>query len=161
MISEGQNIKRSGSKTKIAPLNAPGRTADIVAEIATNVFPKLIMLAVFGAVAYVIYGKIVNRFKPKGEISSYPNANITMGQAKDRAATILESIPLFGSPDLETVARQIAGLNYNGWVRLYNAFGKHTGEWFGGDLDLVSWLRQQFDAEDFEVLGGLQNHAFF
>ncbi len=109
---------------------------------------------------YFAYTKFANRFVKRKFNSNYPDANISDAQAEARANSIADSIKWF-SNDYENVELQLAGLNYNGFIKLYNAFGKQTGTLLGGELDLVEWIRNQFKDYQILKLSALQNGAFF
>ena len=108
----------------------------------------------------IVYYKIQNRFVKRKLRSDLPPANISDGEAQSRAAAIYGSIGWF-SNNFETVRANIAGLNYNGFIKLYNAFGHHTGTLLSGDLDLEEWVRNQFTIDEVRQLSALLNGAFF
>lgn len=141
--------------------NSIGNPAVSTALIkATDVLPWLIKFAVVGTTGYLIYRSYSNRFQKLKEVSNYPAANISFAQAQSRADAISGSISLF-SNDINNVANQLTGLNYNGFIRVYNAFGKKKGTYLGGDLNLVEWLQNQFNKEQLQELSFLLNGAFF
>lgn len=109
---------------------------------------------------YVVYRAITNRFVKIKEVSAYPQANVSFAQAKLRADAIYSSIDWF-SNDLQNVANQLQGLNYNGFVRVYNAFGERRGTLLAGKLNLIEWLQNQFNREQIQELSFLLNGAFF
>lgn len=131
---------------------------EIVKQTA-SVIPFIIKTVIVGGVAYFVYQKYTNRFTKLKEKSSYPVSNITQAQAEAKADSIGGSISLFDN-DLDNVINQLTGLNYNAFVRVYNAFGHQRGTLFGGDLNLVEWLQNQFP-DDIEQLSFLLNGAFF
>lgn len=150
-----------------AVLDAPSpdglRSADLKTEIVSQsagLIRFLIQLAVVGGIGWLVYSKYTNRFVSKPLNSNYPDSNISDGQAQARAVAIEQSKGII-TTDFEAVSRQLSGLNYNGFVKLYNAFGKHTGTYLGGELDLIAWLENQFSEQEFTMLGALQNHSFF
>lgn len=135
----------------------------VQSEIVKNtasVIPFLIKTIVVLAIGYFIYYKFKNRFIKFDEKSNYAPSNITMEQAQSKADAIASSIGWF-SNDVNAVAEQLAGLNYNGFVRVYNAFGKRTGTLLGGDLNLIEWIKNQFTTYEIAQLSSLQNGIFF
>jgi hypothetical protein len=127
-------------------------------EIAKSTIPfivkTLFVLAIFGFAYY----KITNRFKALSENANYPTSNITEGQATTKADAIFEAMYGIGS-NFDIVAYNIAGLNYNAWVKLYNAFGERRGS----DLqkgNLVEWLNDQFSNYELEQLRFLVSNVF-
>lgn len=160
--------KTTQSNKRPAALDKASSSAGLgVAEIQTefakqlaSVVPFLIKTAIVLGIGFVIYRKYTNRFLSKKENKKYPNSNISDAQASSRAASIEQSKTLF-SNDFENVARNLSGLNYNGFIKLYNAFGKHTGTMLGGELDLIEWLQNQFSEQEIAELSALLNGAFF
>jgi hypothetical protein len=131
-----------------------------VVEQASTAVPFLIKTTFTLGVAYFIYKTYTNRFVTFKENSSYPASNVSKAQAKSRADSIYGSIGLV-SNDFENVSRQLAGLNYNGFVRVYNEFGQKRGTILGGDLNLVEWIKNQFSTYQVQQLSFLLNGAFF
>ena len=131
----------------------------VVKEVA-SVIPFLIKTAVVLGVGYYLYSRWTNRFIPLKEKSNYGPANITMDQAQTRADAIASSIGWF-SNSFDAVADNLKGLNYNGFIRVYNAFGYHTGTLLSGDLNLIEWIKNQFTEEEVAQLSSLQNGVFF
>lgn len=120
----------------------------------------LLKTGVLLALGYFLWNKYTNRFVELKYNKNYPDANITEAQAVTRAEAIYSSIG-WVSNSFDTVANNLTGLNYNGFVRLYNAFGKHTGTLLGGELDLIAWIKNQFSEYEVEQLSFLLNGAFF
>lgn len=120
----------------------------------------MIKLGAVTALVVVGYRIYTNRFVNIKESSSEPPANISLAQAKTRADSIAGSITTFGN-DFRNVSTQLTGLNYNGFVRVYNAFGHHRGTLLGGDLNLIEWLQNQFDSFQMKQLSFLLNGRFF
>ncbi|SDZ90854.1 hypothetical protein SAMN05443667_101251 [Flavobacterium gillisiae] len=131
-----------------------------VVEKSAEAIPFLIKLFTVLGVAYYAYSKYTNRFVKRKENSAYSAANLSYAQAKSRADAIYGSISTF-SNDFENVSRQIAGLNYNGFVRVFNAFEHKKGTLFGGDLNLEEWCYNQFTNYQMQQLSFLLGGAFF
>ncbi|WNM19278.1 hypothetical protein [Flavobacterium capsici] len=150
------------SKSKIGNpvLLAEAVNKSEVNKQVASVLPFLIKFAVVGTAGYLIYRSWSNRFVKISENSNYPQANVSLAVAKSKADAIEGSMGWF-TTDYNTVAAQLTGLNYNGFVRVYNAFGKRRGQLFGGQLNLIEWLQDQFRGEDLTKLSFLLNGAFF
>lgn len=146
-------------KTK-SKLGNPVDTTTTVIEKSAETIPFLIKFSVFLGVGYFAYRTYTNRFVKRQENSSYPAANVSYAQAQARANAIYSSIGLF-SNNFENVSRQLTGLNYNGFIRVYNAFGHHRGTLLGGDLDLEQWCANQFTPYQVQQLSFLLGGAFF
>ena len=131
-----------------------------VIEQTASVIPFLIKTVVVCGIGYYIFYRFTNRFIRMKENSNYPAANVTKAQAKAKAESIYGSITFFGN-SLENVSANLNKLNYNGFVRVYNEFGEHTGTLLGGELDLIGWLHNQFDEYEMQQLSFLTGGAFF
>ena len=131
-----------------------------VVEKSAEAIPFLIKLFAVCGLGYYVYTKYTDRFVKIKENSSYGAANVSYAQAKGKADAINGSIGII-SNDFDTVYKQLAGLNYNGFVRVYNAFGHKKGTLLGGDLNLIEWLQNQFNAYQLQQLSFLLGGAFF
>ncbi len=136
----------------------------VVKETA-SVIPWLIKFAVLGIVGYIGYTSFINRFKKKSENSAFPQANITQAEAQTRADSIANAVSfdIAGSmgSQFSTTADMLSGLNYNGFIRLYNAFGEHAGYIPFQKMNLIEFIQDQFSAYEIKQLSFLQNGAFF
>ena len=140
-------------------LGNPLVAAEVVSQTA-SVIPFLIKTATLITVAVVGYKMWNNRFVSLKENSSYAPANISLAQAKSKADSISGSIG-WVSNDFDNVSKQLAGLNYNGFVRVYNAFGHHRGTLLAGELNLIEWIQNQYTDYQVQQLSFLLNGAFF
>lgn len=131
-----------------------------VVEKSAETIPFLIKFFTVLGVGYYMYSVYTNRFVKRKENTSYPAANVSYAQAKSRADAIYSSISLFNN-DFDNVARQLTGLNYNGFVRVYNAFGHKRGTLLSGDLNLEEWVYNQFTPYQVQQLSFLLGGAFF
>lgn len=120
----------------------------------------LIKFLVVGGVVWFVYNKFTNRFISMKEESKYPPANVTKAQAQARADAIYSSIKWF-SNSFDQAVSSLSGLNYNGFVRVFNAFGTKRGTLFGGEKNLIEWLKDQFSEEEVQQLSFLTNGVFF
>lgn len=132
---------------------------EIIKQSAT-VIPFVLKLLIVSLIGAIVYYKIVNRFVKKKEVSKYGPANITLAQADARASSIAASGD-FLNKDFDAVLSSLAGLNYNGFVRVYNAFGAQTGHIFGDELDMIQWLYSKFNKDEMMHLSTLTGGAFF
>jgi hypothetical protein len=136
------------------------KVVDTTADIAKETLPFILKGLFVLGVTYYVVTTYTNRFKKMNENPNYPKSNISEAQAKARAGAIGSSISLMGN-SFDTVANSLTGLNYNAFVKVYNAFGHQKGTFFSGDLDLIEWLRNQFDDYEIQQLSFLLNGAFF
>lgn len=145
---------------KQSKLGNPLDTSSTIIEKSAEVIPFLIKFAVFAGVGYWAYSSYTNRFIKRKENATYPDAKISFAQAQARANAIYSSIGVF-SNDFANVSRQLSNLNYNDFIRVYNAFGHKTGTLLGGDLDLEQWCANQFTRYEVQQLSFLLGGAFF
>ena len=134
----------------------------VVTKEVASVIPFVIKtLIVCGIAAYVIY-KYKNRFTKLNYASNYPAANITDAQAEAKATAIYNAMGLF-SNSFATVKASLSGLNYNGFIKVYNAFGAQTGRLLGlgKEMDLIAWCSDQFNEDQIGQLRFLLGGAFF
>lgn len=141
------------------------KAVETTANIVEKTVPFIIKgIFVIGIVLYAV-GKFKNRFVGLKEKSNYPKANVSDAQAKARANSIISAKTLFNEFDFgsqyNATADALAGLNYNGFVKVYNAFGHQTGVLFSGDLNLIEYIFDQFSEDEIQYLSALQNGAFF
>lgn len=141
------------------PLNGIDDVTSKGADLAVWVLKGAIILGI----GNWAYGKYTNRFKAKREVSNFPVANVSTDQAKSRADAIYNERSFFGIGDQQfnVTAQNLAGLNYNGFIRVYNAFGHKTSYTFSGDMDLIGFLQDQFTNDHLTQLSTLLNGAFF
>lgn len=120
----------------------------------------LFKYALVGTGIYLAYNAITNRFKKMDYYPQYPVSNISEGQAKGKADAI-ESSDGFFKNSFDVVVDQFTGVNMNGLVEIYNAFGHRKGIVFGGNLDLKEWLRDKYSTNQVTQLDFLTGGKFF
>ena len=145
--------------SKTALKGALEAQTEIVKQTA-SIIPFLVKTVVVCGIGWYAYHKFINRFISLKEKSNYPDSNVTDAEAKTRADAIYGSIGWF-SNSFDAVANNLTGLNYNGFIRVYNAFGEHYGTLLGGNLNLIEWLKNQFSDNELAQLSALQNGVFF
>jgi len=146
-------------------MSTQAKAVQTTANVIENTIPYIIKgIFVIGIALYAI-GKFKNRFVNLKEKSNYPTANVTDAQAKAKANSIISSKSFFDEFDFgdqyNATADALAGLNYNGFVKVYNAFGHQKGHLFGGDLNLIEFIHDQFSEVEIQYLSALQNGVFF
>lgn len=154
-----KNKQNKGLGNPVVTAVAAGAGQEVVKSTA-SVIPFLIKTTVFIGLGYWAYRSFVTRFVPLKEVNSWPASSITNGQATTRAEMIYQAMEGFGA-NFQIVASNLSSLNYNGWVRLYNAFGNRRGaNPLGKKMDLVEWLGDQFDEEELAQLRFLVPNVF-
>lgn len=131
-----------------------------VIKQTASIIPFVIKTLIIGGIGYYVYSKYTNRFKPMQENKKYPTANVTAAQAQSRSQSILASDGYLTN-DFDAVANALAGLNYNGFIRVYNAFGHQDANLLNQDLDLILWIKAKFSESEVSQLGFLLNNVFF
>lgn len=161
-MSNSKKNKSLGNPMAVAAassaVNSPAGQKAV--EKATEVIPFLIKTVFVLSIIGFAYYKFTNRFKPLEENPDYPNANVSLGNAKTKAEAIYNAMVGFGA-NLDSVASNIAGLNYNGFVRVFNAFGERQGSVpFSDKMNMVEWFFDQFDDTEITQLRFLVPNVF-
>jgi len=109
---------------------------------------------VFGLTALYIYK---NRFVKMSQNRNYDKPNISASEARLKADNLYNAMVGFGA-NYDKVKAQLLGVNYNGFVLIYNAFGKRDSAWqklnpfnFGlvsKGMTLTEWLLDQFKSSN-------------
>lgn len=133
----------------------------VVATVASQIpWGWIIKVAVGSFVAYRIVQSFKKRFTPLNQVSGYNKPNISFAQAEMKADVIHQAMKGFGN-GFTVVRENIAGLNYNGWVRLYNAFGNREDSIIGSDdKNLIEWFQNQFSNNELSELRVLVPNVF-
>lgn len=131
-----------------------------VVQATASVIPFLIKTTVLIGIGWFIYSKYTNRFVSLKENNNYELSNISNSQASTKAETIYGAMKGLGN-GFHIVATNISGLNYNGWIKLYNAFGHRQGSIpFSDKMNLVEWFADQFSEDELAQLRFLVPNVF-
>lgn len=145
----GQNAIQTANENKKA-----------VVQATASVIPFLIKTFVIIGIGAFAFYKYTNRFVALSENKNFQSSNITTNQAQTKAETIYNAMKGFGN-GFEIVKTNIANLNYNGFVKLYNAFGHRQGSIpFSNKMNLVEWFSDQFSDEELNELRFLVPNMF-
>ena len=135
--------------------------ASKAAEKSAEAIPFIIKTVVIvGGAIYLIH-RYTNRFVKWDEKPGLPKANVTFEQADARADAIYNALDWEIFDDFDTVKANIQNLNYNGFVRVYNAFGNRAGNFVTGRKTMMEFLNDQLDSEELQELRFLMGGAFF
>ena len=119
-------------------------------EKTTNLGITVLKAGLIAGVIVFAYYKIFKVFKKLKEDKHHMPSNISVMEAKSRAEAIF--IAMYGAGSgYRTVELNLAGLNYNGFVRLYNEFDERRSALFS-KMDLVEWLQTEFGLEEITKL---------
>ncbi|UUC45582.1 hypothetical protein [Flavobacterium cerinum] len=152
----------TGSKSESSSRNSDLRVKAL--EKSFDVLPWLIKTGVIVGLSalggYLIYRAFTTRFEKWDTKSGYPNANITDAEASTRANALFQAM-LGAGNDINAVADQLIGLNYNAFVKVYNAFGKRQGVMpFSKNMTLTEWIVDEFDGTELSYLRGIMGGFF-
>lgn len=118
----------------------------------------IIKVGIFSLGGYLVYRKFFPAFNKMVENPNFRPSNVTQQGAEARAENLFRAMVGFGS-NFDKVAANLRGLNYNGFARVYNAFGERRGM----DVkkqNLIEWLYDQFSASEIKELKFITNNAF-
>jgi hypothetical protein len=150
-----QTLKNPSKKTRLASSKTKAGLRGLVdidpkvtvVKEAASLIPFLGKVLIISGVVYLVVRSYKNRFIPKKENANYPVANITLSEAESRANSIYGSVGIF-SGDFDTIVNAFShpnGLNYNSFIRIYNAFGNRKSTYFSGEMNLSEWLADQLN----------------
>ncbi len=129
----------------------------VVYAAAINILPTLLKGAIIIGAGYYVYNRFFG-FKKQKENPNYRPSNITYENAKQKAENLYNA--MFGLSDgYSGVLANLKGVNYNGFIRISNAFGERRGL----DLqsgNLVAWLHSNLSEEKMTRLRILTNINF-
>lgn len=132
-----------------------------VVQATASTIPFLIKTVVILGIGAFVWYKFTNRFKSLNENPNYEPSNITESQAKTKAESIYTAMYGLGG-NYSLVAHNLAGVNYNGFVRIYNAFGLRQGAVpFSSKMNMIQWFADEFNEEELEQLRFLVGRNFF
>ena len=114
-------------------------------------------LATAGYAFYTLYWK--NRFKKMKYNPKAAQSNVSPAAALAKANTLYAAMKGAGTNEKE-IYKALAGVNYNGFVAIYNAFGKREGALnfsIGnrGDEDLLSFLQGDLGEKELATVRNL------
>ena len=115
-----------------------------------NTGVAIFKILLVGGLFTFAYFKIFKGFSKLGEDKRYRPANISITQAKARAEAIYTAMLGFGA-NYKAVENNLAGLNHNGFIKIYNEFGERRSSTLS-KMNLVEWLQDQFNEEDITKL---------
>lgn len=131
-----------------------------VVQATASVIPFLIKTLVIVGGGMYLYYRFTNRFVSLKENSNYPVSNITNNQAQTKAESIYNAMLGLGN-GFEIVKTNIAGLNYNAFIKVYNAFGNRQGSIpFSDKMNMVEWFSDQFNTDELTQLRFLVPNMF-
>jgi len=136
-----------GQKVIADAMKSAQKNQDAAREVAVKVIPLVVKVIVFGGLGYWAYTLWKGRFEKRGYNNAYDPSNISDGEAEGKADAIYTAMYGAGA-NVDAVAAQLTGLNYNAWIKVYNAFGNREPFGFGAAMNLNEWIADQFGGDD-------------
>lgn len=124
-----------------------------------SVMGKVVLYGGAIGLGIIAYNILKSNFTKMKINSNYPPANISPSMAQAKADLLYDSMKGIGA-DFSRVKQLLTGLNFNGFVLVYNAFGSREGNEIKNPfkylnpfmkkngLTLTQWLNNQFTSEN-------------
>lgn len=115
----------------------------------------LTVVSISGAAFYYLYWK--NRFKPMKYNQYAANSNVSPSAAQAKANALYQAMKGAGT-DEKAIKNALRNVNYNGYIAIYNAFGKREPGGLSFSLgngnyeDLTSFLRGDLSDKELQDL---------
>lgn len=139
-------MSKLGNPAAVAVAASPAGQKAI--EKTIDIIPFLLKGLILAGLGYFVYYKITHKFDKLALNPNYPPANISDASAQSRAEAIYTA--MYGAGNgFETVKQQINGVNFNGFTKIYNAFGirksfNHIVLINKSEGNLIEWFYDQF-----------------
>lgn len=147
---------KQGQKAISDSLTKASASVESTATILKGIFK----IALLGGLGYFVYKKIFNGFTPLVQDKRYAPSNISTGVAKSKAQLIYRAMYGVGS-GFKQVKQNLLGVNHNGFIRIYNEFGKKKGlNPLSKNLNLIEWFEDQFSPSELMELRFLLPNFF-
>ena len=128
-------------------------TANNAVSGTLSIVKNVLGIGVFLGVGYFAYTKIFNGFTAVSEDPQYTPSNVSTGVAKAKAEAIYTA--MYGAGNgfnmVKSILQYVNGerINHNGFIRVYNAFGKRDGVLpFSKNMTLTEWFIDQFSQSE-------------
>lgn len=128
-------------------------TANNAVSGSLSIVKNALAIAFFGGLGYIAYTKIFNGFTAVKEDPLYTPSNVSTGVAKAKAEAIYQA--MYGAGNgfnmVKSILQYVNGerINHNGFIRVYNAFGKRNGIVpFSPKETLTEWFINQYSASE-------------
>ncbi|WP_395043397.1 hypothetical protein [Flavobacterium sp.] len=134
--------------------------ADKTVSIATSIVKGVLKTGLFLGVGYFAYIKIFNGFSSLSVNKKEKPSNISTGMAMNKAEAIFSAMYGLGS-GFKSVKQNLLGVNHNGFIRIYNEFGKRKGiNPLSEKMTLTQWFIDQFSPAELVELRFIIPHFF-
>ncbi|MFZ4680300.1 MAG: hypothetical protein ACOYLP_09050 [Flavobacterium sp.] len=123
-------------------------SANTGVNAAVSIVKGVLKTSLFLGIGYYAYKKIFNGFSPLKENKRDKPSNISTGMAKNKADAIYSAMYGIGN-GFKSVKQNLMGINANGFVQIYNAFGLRKGiNPLSKKMNLIEWLNDQFSQSE-------------
>jgi len=141
-------------------INSTIQRANTTVNVTASIVKGVLKTGFFLGVGYFAYTKIFNGFSTLTENKKEKPSNISSGMAKNKAEAIFSAMYGLGS-GFKAVKQNLIGVNYNGFVRIYNAFGQRKGiNPLSKKMTLTQWFIDQFSPSELIELRFIIPHFF-
>jgi hypothetical protein len=142
-------------------------TAQKGVSSTVSIVKGVLVIGVLSVAGYMGYNAIFNGFTKIQEDKLYTPANLSEGLAKSKAEVIYQAMKGAGNGfnTIKAVLQNVNGqrINHNGFIRIYNAFGKRAGFSvlpFAKKTNMVEWFNDQFDQSELVELRFIISNFF-
>lgn len=120
-------------------------------NLSTNtvaIAKNVLWIGLFGYIGYKFYTRVFSTFKPISQDLKYRPAKINDATALAKAETIYKAMEGVGN-GFNTVKANLEGTYHNDYIKIFNAFGKRQGFFWGSkNMNLTEWILDQFKGEE-------------
>ena len=117
-----QEPKLSGAASVIAQSAVQNNKTAVTTTINIGfILLGMAVISIGGTAFYYLYWK--NRFKNAKYNSDMPDSNVSPAEARAKADALYQAMKGIGTNE-KAIKKALAGVNYNGYIAIYNAFGK-------------------------------------
>jgi hypothetical protein len=134
--------------------------ANASVNATASIVKGVLKTGLFLGVGFFVYKKVFGGFSSIKENKSQKPSNISSGMAKSKAEAIYSAMYGLGN-GFKSVKQNLIGVNYNGFVRIYNAFGVRKGvNPLSKKMTLIEWFIDQFSPSELIELRFIIPHFF-
>lgn len=113
-----------------------------------SIAKNALWIGLFGYCGYKLYTNVFNTFSAVNQDKKYQPAKINDATALAKAESIFKA--MYGAGNgFNTVMRNLEGTVHNDYIKIYNAFGKRQGYFWGSaNKTLTEWILDEFKGEE-------------
>lgn len=134
--------------------------ANTTVNTTVSIVKGVVKTGLFLGFGFFVYKKVFGGFSSIRENKNQKPSNISSGMAKSKAEAIYSAMYGLGN-GFKSVKQNLMGVNYNGFVRIYNAFGVRGGvNPLSKKMTLIQWFIDQFSPSELIELRFIIPHFF-